>query len=109
AVASIGFSIIKSYPHNPVSFTQGLMIYDGELYEGTGMNNESKLMKVDLETGQTLKEVKLDSVYFGEGITILNDTIYQLTWQNKNVFVYDMHFKKIKELYLPTEGWGLTS
>src|SRR5690606_37031705 len=75
AVASIGFSIIKSYPHNPVSFTQGLMIYDGELYEGTGMNNESKLMKVDLETGQTLKEVKLDSVYFGEGITILNDTI----------------------------------
>ena len=109
AVASIGFSIIKSYPHNPVSFTQGLMIYDGELYEGTGMNNESKLMKVDLETGQTLKEVKLDSVYFGEGITILNDTIYQLTWQNKKVFVYDMDFKKIKELYLPTEGWGLTS
>ena len=54
-VASIGFSIIKSYPHNPKSFTQGLMIYNGELYEGTGMNNESRLMKVDLQTGETLK------------------------------------------------------
>ena len=108
-VASIGFSIIKSYPHNPKSFTQGLMIYNGELYEGTGMNNESRLMKVDLQTGETLKEVKLDSVYFGEGITILNDTIYQLTWQNKKVFVYDMDFKKINEFDLPTEGWGLTS
>ena len=108
-VASIGFSIIKSYPHNPKSFTQGLMIYKGELYEGTGMNNESRLMKVDLQTGNTLKEVKLDSVYFGEGITILNDTIYQLTWQNKKVFVYDMEFKKINEFNLPTEGWGITS
>lgn len=108
-VASIGFSIIKSYPHNPTSFTQGLMIYNGELYEGTGMNNESRLMKVDLETGQTIKEIRLDSIYFGEGITILNDTIYQLTWQNKKVFVYDMDFKKIKEFNLPTEGWGLTS
>ena len=108
-VASIGFSIIKSYPHNPKSFTQGLMIYNGELYEGTGMNNESRLMKVDLQTGETLKEVKLDSVYFGEGITILNDTIYQLTWQNKKVFVYDMDFKKINEFDLSTEGWGLTS
>lgn len=108
-VASIGYSIIRSYPHNPGSFTQGLMIYKGALYEGTGMNNESRLMKVDLETGEILKEVKLDSVYFGEGITILNDTIYQLTWQNKKVFVYDMDFKKINEFNLPTEGWGITS
>lgn len=110
APKSMSYSIVAAYPHDTSSYTQGLQIYKGELYEGTGLNNKSRLMKVDLKTGKSLKSISLDSVYFGEGITILNDTLYQLTWQNKVVFVYTLKdFKKIKQFPLATEGWGLTN
>lgn len=106
----MSYSIISTYPHDTSSYTQGLLIYKGEMYEGTGNEGKSKLMKVDFKTGKTLQSISLDAKYFGEGITILNDTVYQLTWQNKVVFVYTLKdFKKIKEYKIDTEGWGLTN
>lgn len=104
------YSINNTYPHDTSSFTQGLVIYNNKMYEGTGENGHSKLLQVDFKTGKAEREVKLDDKYFGEGITILNDTIYQLTWQNNVVFVYTLKdFKKIKEFHINTEGWGITT
>jgi glutamine cyclotransferase len=108
--ASLSYSIINTYPHDTSSFTQGLIIYNNKLYEGTGENGQSKLLLVDLKSGKNQTEVKLDDKYFGEGITILRDTIYQLTWQNNIVFAYSLRdFKKIKEFPINTEGWGITT
>lgn len=107
--ANISYSIIKTYPHDTASFTQGLVFYKGELYENTGEYGHSRLLKVNLQTGKAIREMKLADEYFGEGITIINDTIYQLTWMEHKVFVYTVNdFKKIKEFDLPTEGWGIT-
>jgi glutamine cyclotransferase len=107
---SMSYSIGNTvYPHDTASFTQGLVFYKGGLYEGTGLEGRSKLMKVDLKSGKALRTINLDAKYFGEGITILNDTIYQLTWKNKVVFVYSLKdFKKINEFPIGTEGWGIT-
>lgn len=110
APKSMSYSITGTYPHDTSSYTQGLIIYNGELYEGTGLEGKSKLMKIDLKTGKALQSISLDAKYFGEGVTILNDTVYQLTWKNKTVFVYTLKgFKKIKEFTIDTEGWGLTN
>jgi len=104
------YSINNTYPHDTSSFTQGLVIYNNKLYEGTGENGHSKLLLVDVKTGKQEKEVKLDDKYFGEGITILHDTIYQLTWQNNIVFAYSLKdFKKINQFPIKTEGWGITT
>lgn len=115
-VANISYSIVKTFPHDTAAFTQGLVIYKGQLYEGTGgsnydlSNDISTLRKVNLENGKVLKSIKLQPQYFGEGITILNDTVYQLTWKEKVVFVYTLHdFKKVKEYPINTEGWGITT
>ena len=110
APKSMSYSIISTYPHDTSSYTQGLLVYKGELYEGTGLEEKSKLMKVDLKTGKPLQSINLEPKYFGEGITIINDTVYQLTYKNQVVFVYTLKgFKKIKEFKLDTEGWGLTT
>ncbi|MEP6700877.1 MAG: glutaminyl-peptide cyclotransferase [Bacteroidota bacterium] len=110
APKSMSFSIITTYPHDTSSYTQGLLIYKGEMYEGTGLEGKSKLIKVDMKTGKALQKIDLDQKYFGEGITIINDTVYQLTWRNKVVLVYTLKdFKKIKEFTIGTEGWGLTT
>ncbi len=113
APKGMSYSIVGSYPHDASSYTQGLLIYKGEMYEGTGdprNQGSSKLMKVDLKTGKALQSISLDAKYFGEGVTILNDTVYQLTWQNKVVFVYTLKdFKKINEFKVDIEGWGLTN
>lgn len=108
----ISYSILTTYPHDTSSFTQGLIIYNGELYESTGgeSNNANQVMRVDLKTGKVQKLASIDKKYFGEGITILHDTVYQLTWKNKIVFVYTLKdFKKIKEFPINTEGWGMTT
>jgi glutamine cyclotransferase len=110
APKSISYSILQTYPHDTSSFTQGLVIYNGGLYEGTGEYGHSRLLKTDLATGKTEKQVSLDPKYFGEGITILRDTIYQLTWQEKVVFAYTLKdFKKVKEFPINTQGWGITT
>jgi glutamine cyclotransferase len=102
-------SVLAAYPHDTSSYTQGLAFYKGQLYEGTGLEGRSKLLKVDLKTGKILKRLDLPETVFGEGITILHDTIYQLTWRNNVVYAYTLSdFKKVKEFPLPTEGWGIT-
>jgi len=107
---TLKYTIHRTYPHDTSSFTQGLIIYRGRLYEGTGEYGRSKLLEVNLDNGNMVRELNLDKKYFGEGITILNDTIYQLTWQNKEVLVYSLKdFKKIKEFPINTEGWGITT
>lgn len=107
---AIQYNVIKVYPHDTSSYTQGLIWYNNTLYEGTGLKEKSKLLKVDLNTGKQNQQLKLDNKYFGEGITILNNKIYQLTWQEHKVFVYDLNtFKKVQEFEWPYDGWGLTN
>ncbi|WP_018626416.1 glutaminyl-peptide cyclotransferase [Niabella aurantiaca] len=115
-IKNIGISVINTYPHDTGSFTQGLVIHKGQLYEGTGgasyapEGRASELMKVNLKTGKAEKTVTLADKYFGEGITVLNDTVYQLTWKEKVVFVYTLpDMKKVKEFPINTEGWGITT
>ncbi|MGV6860678.1 MAG: glutaminyl-peptide cyclotransferase [Putridiphycobacter sp.] len=101
--------IQNSFPHNSSSYTQGLEFYQGKLYESTGQKGQSKIMEVDLNTGEIVRMKELESQYFGEGITILNDTIYQLTWQSNTCFMYDMAFNRIGEFTYEGEGWGLSN
>lgn len=104
------FEIINTYPHDITSYTQGLEFHNGELYESTGQKTESKLRKVNFETGEILKNIDLEDQYFGEGLTIRNDKIYQLTWQSKRGFVYDVNtFEKLSSFNYGTskEGWGI--
>jgi len=108
---SITYSIIKSYPHDSSSYTEGLLFYKGALYESTGEKGSSRLIKVDLNSGKSLMSIDLDKNYFGEGIVIINDTIYQLTYQEKVGFMYSLKdFKKIGEFqFASKEGWGMTT
>lgn len=101
--------VVNTFPHDPDAFTQGLTFHDGMLYEGTGRKGQSSLRQVDLENGELLKRHNLNNRYFGEGITILNDRVYQLTWQSHIGFVYDLEsFDQQKTFFLPGEGWGIT-
>jgi len=110
APKSIGYSVINTYPHDTGSFTQGLTIYNGQMYEGTGEYGHSRLMSVDLNTGKIQNQVAIPPAFFGEGITILNDTVYQLTWKERKVFLYTLpDFKKVKEFTINTDGWGITN
>jgi glutamine cyclotransferase len=104
-----GYEIVKSYPHDPAAFTQGLTIADGQLYEGTGLHGQSSLRRVDLQNGAALQRIELDSRYFGEGIAVVGDRIVQLTYQTGVGFVYDRKtFAKLREFKYSGEGWGLT-
>jgi glutamine cyclotransferase len=104
------FKIVRDYPHDPAAFTQGLVYRDGFLYEGTGLNGQSQLRKVRLETGEVVQHVDLSSEYFGEGIAIVKDKVIQLTWQSHIGFVYNLaDFKLLRQFPYSGEGWGLTS
>ena len=108
-VATFGYQVVRSYPHDREAFTQGLIYRDGVLYEGTGLNGRSGIRKVKLETGEVLQMQPLDSRHFGEGITDWNGTLFQLTWQSEVAFQYDIGtFKQIKTFPYTGEGWGLT-
>jgi glutaminyl-peptide cyclotransferase len=112
APAPLMFTVDAVYPHDQNSFTQGLEFHNGKLYEGTGELEQSRLRILDIKGGNVLKEYKIpDKTIFGEGITILHDKIYQLSWQNHKIFVYD-----IKDITHPVdtftwsrEGWGATN
>lgn len=107
---SINYSIVKVYPHDTSSYTQGLFLNGDKLYEGTGQPGHSKLALIDLASGKPKQEVKINPSEFGEGIAMLNGKIYQLTWQNNIVHVYDAAtFKKIQDFSWPFEGWGLST
>jgi len=104
------YKIINEYPHDITSYTQGLEFFNDTLYESTGQYKESKLRKVDYRTGIILKNINLADEYFGEGLTILNNKIYQLTWQKGIGFIYDLNnFEKTNSFKYgkSKEGWGL--
>lgn len=109
----ISYSVASRYPHDTASFTEGLSVYKGQLYESTGQPNTSWLGPVDSATGKILRKIILSGEFFGEGMTILNDKVYWLTWQSKKGFIYDLHtWKKTGEFTYPPalkEGWGLTN
>ena len=107
-----GHRVIDIYPHDKKSQTEGFELHNGFIYEGTGpcKDGPSSLRKIDLETGKVIKYVSLPSPIFGEGITIFNNRIIQLTYTTKTGYVYELEtFKKIKEFHYETEGWGLTN
>jgi glutamine cyclotransferase len=104
------YEIVKVYPHDSDAFTQGLVFRDGKLLESTGEEGRSTLRRVDLDSGQALKKVDLAPQYFGEGMTVLNNKIYQLTWQHHIGFIYDYQtFERLGEFNYEGEGWGLTT
>lgn len=103
------YDILNIYPHNVNHFTQGLTWYNGNLYEGTGLVGMSKVAKIRLNRGNILDKVNSPQD-FGEGITILGDKIYQLTWQNHKINIYDLNtLALIQTIDWPNEGWGLTN
>ncbi len=104
------YKIINVFPHDITSYTQGLEFYKGELYESTGQRGESKLRKVNYKTGDIINNLDLAKEYFGEGLTILNDNIYLLTWQKGTGFIYDVNTFKKKSSFKygkSKEGWGI--
>lgn len=102
--------VVKSYPHDRKAYTQGLVYDKGFFYEGTGQEGESSLRKVDPETGKVLAQVNLDGSLFGEGVALLGDRLYQLTWTSKVGFVYDREtLRQINRIYYQTQGWGLAT
>jgi glutamine cyclotransferase len=108
-VPSYGYQVVRSYPHDRTAFTQGLIVRNGMFYEGTGMLGQSTLRKVKIETGEVLQVARLDQQYFGEGITELKGSIFQLTWQHGVGFVYDAKtFAQTRTFSYTGEGWGLT-
>ena len=108
-VPVFGYQVVNTFPHDRQAFTQGLQFVDGFLYEGTGQHGQSGIRKVKLETGEVVQRQPLDAKYFGEGITVWGDTLFQLTWQSEIGFVYDKKtFKQLKTFTYPGEGWGLT-
>ena len=109
-VAALDYDIIQAFPHDPEAYTQGLFFANGFLFEGTGLRRQSALRKVDLETGRVLQKVELPSKLFGEGITVLNNKIYQLTWQAGIGFIYNIETLAVqKQFQYATEGWGLAT
>ena len=105
-----GYKVINSYPHDKGAFTQGLVYDKGVFFEGTGQVNTSYLRKVEPETGNVLFQLNLEPPLFGEGIAILGEKIFQLTWESKVGFVYSKaSLKQINKIYYQTEGWGLTT
>lgn len=106
------YTILNEFPHDNKAYTQGLEFYNDTLYEGTGKRGRSFLRSVDFRTGEVFQQIDLDKAYFGEGITILNDKIYQLTWQSGIGFIYNRKdLKKLDNFQYgkSKEGWGLTN
>ena len=109
SVQLYSYKIVNTYPHDREAFTQGLVIVDGQLYEGTGRRGASTLRQVDLVSGQVQKLRALPEQYFGEGIALVEDRVFQLTWHANVGFIYDREsFELLDSFQYPSEGWGLT-
>jgi len=105
-----GYQVVHVYPHDPNAFTQGLEYRGGFLYEGTGLEGRSTVRKVKLETGEVLQQVNLPGQYFGEGITVFNQQIFELTWKGQVGFVYDQNnLRNLRSFGYSGEGWGLAN
>jgi glutamine cyclotransferase len=110
--ATFNYIVQQTLAHDTSSFTEGFLVYKNSFYESTGNYGFSKLLKMNVSSGKHEKELPLADKYFGEGLTILHDTIYQLTYKEHTAFVYTLDFKKIRELYFDNdnhEGWGMTT
>lgn len=104
------YRVLNTYPHDPDAYTQGLVIEKNAMYESTGVIGESTLRKINYKTGEVLKSQSIDHTYFGEGITILGNKIYQITWQSNIGLVYEKEtFKQITTFNYSWEGWGITT
>jgi len=104
-----GYTIVRTYPHDRAAFTQGLQVVDGFFYEGTGLNGRSSIRKVKIDTGEVLQKREVPEQYFGEGITVRGNELFQLTWKSGVAFVYDKQSFTPKRQHKYTgEGWGLT-
>lgn len=104
-----GYRIVHAYPHDPKAFTQGLIYLNGYLYESTGLEGQSTLRKVDLQTGKVSQRYDLAPDIFGEGLTNWKNTLVQLTWKKQTGFVYDRAtFHLLRTFHYTGEGWGLT-
>ena len=104
------YKIINSYPHDETSYTQGLEFDKNILFESTGLHGKSKIRSLNYKTGEVIKEIKLDDNYFGEGLSILNNKIYQLTWKEDIGFIYDINLTNVQSSFTydkSKEGWGL--
>ena len=113
-VPTYTYDVVKVYPHDPSAFTQGLVFLNGVLYEGTGGKGKdsfhSSIRKVEIDTGKVLQKFDLSPDYFGEGISVIGDKLYQLTWREHTAFVYNLaDLKPEKEFKYSGEGWGLTT
>lgn len=107
---TIKYSVLRTLPHNSEAYTQGLIIHNNKVLESTGQKGTSWIAEVNAGSGAHDKKVTLDNRYFGEGITILNNKLYQLTWEEHVGFIYDAAtYKKIGEFSYNTPGWGLTN
>lgn len=104
------YEIVKTLSHDPKAYTQGLVYQDGFMYESTGQYGESGIRKTDMNTGKILSTLNIDSKFFGEGITIYGDKIYQLTWTSHKGFVYDVKSFSLESTFnYSTQGWGITT
>jgi len=106
------YKIVNTYPHDVSSFNEGLEFHNDTLYESTGQKGSSYIRKYDYKTGKVFKQVDLDKKYFGEGITILDGKLYQLTWQENTGFIYDAKTLKLEKTFTydkEIEGWGMTN
>jgi glutamine cyclotransferase len=104
------YEVVKTFPHDRMAFTQGLVFLDGKLLESTGLNGHSTLREVDLLSGQVLRQATVPERYFAEGLAVLDGKAYQLTWQAQRGFVYDIKtFAKENEFTYSGEGWGLAT
>lgn len=105
----LNWTVLQSFPHDPKAFTQGLLWYNGYLYEGTGEEGESNVRKVELTTGQVLQQRNQANEIFGEGLARVNDKLFQISWKNGLCFVYDVNtFAPKSRFTYKGEGWGLT-
>lgn len=109
APVEYSYEVVHTYAHDPQAFTQGLEYRDGVLYEGTGLHGRSSIRKVAIETGAVIEQTPVSDIYFGEGITIVDGHIVELTYKSGKGFVYDLaSFRILKSFDYPGEGWGLT-
>lgn len=108
-VPTYSYKIKNTWPHDPRAYTQGLIFLDGMLWESTGQYDYSSLRKVELKTGKVIKQITVPTGYFAEGMTVFNNKVFQLTWQEETGFIYDPStFEKQGEFSYTGEGWGLT-
>ncbi len=108
---AISYTLVKEYPHDTGAFTEGLEYIDGQLYESVGQYGKSDIRKAELATGKVVQQQKMENKYFGEGITVLNGKIYQLTYREKTGFIYDQKTLALLQTFpmSTAEGWGMTN